>query len=51
MVRYLRFPIHAARDRRVPSESLALFRYLADRPAVDAVIPGRVDRGLDLGLY
>jgi hypothetical protein len=51
MVRYLRFPIRAARDRRVPSESLALFRHSADRPAVYAFIHGRVDSSLGLGLY
>jgi hypothetical protein len=47
----LRFPIHAAGNHRLPSESLALFRYLADRPAVYTVIHGRVDSSLGLGLY
>lgn len=44
-------PIHAARDRRVPSELLALFRHLADRPAVYAFIHGRVDSSLGLGPF
>jgi hypothetical protein len=47
----LRLPIRAAGNHRLPSESLALFRYLADRLAAYTVIHGRVDNSLGLDFY